>query len=165
MSAAGCTQETPGDEEPVSDSGQSSPIPVHAAKVARVTLKPTLNLVGVITSIPERTAIVSPQIGGWVQELKVVEGQIIHANDPLLEFDKRAALIAVKRAQAVVAQTAAVVKRMETGYLPQEIAGARKDAEQAAATVDGLSSELTALKKLLDRREISGSCTKQNSKH
>lgn len=151
--AIGCTHETP--EDVSEDPSPLNSIHVQAEKAARVTLKPTLNLVGVITSIPERIAVISPQIGGWVKKLKVTEGQVIHANDPLVEFDKRSVQTAVKRAKAVVDEKTAVVKRLKSGYLPQEIAGAQQDAQQAAAKVDGLKNELNALKKLLDRREIS----------
>jgi RND family efflux transporter MFP subunit len=44
---------------------------------------------------------------------------------------------------------------LKRGYLPEEIAAARQDAANAQATVDGLRNELTALKDLLDRNEIS----------
>jgi len=44
---------------------------------------------------------------------------------------------------------------LKSGYLPEEIAGARQDASNAEATVEGLRNELTALKNLLDRREVS----------
>ncbi len=57
--------------------------------------------------------------------------------------------------QGVVDEKTAAVKRLQRGYLPQEIAGARQDVDKAAATVEGLRNALNALKGLLDRREIS----------
>ena len=150
----GCSSdESSGDE--TADSGAKTPVSVQAAKVERVTLYPTLELVGTIIAIPERTAVVSPQIAGWVRELPVVEGQSVGAGDPLVELDQKLAQTAMNRASAVVAEKAAVLSRLKRGYLPQEIAGARQDADQAAATVDGLRNELTALKELLDRGEFS----------
>ncbi len=99
---AGCSSDVPNDNENL-DSGALTPVRVQAAKAERVTLRPTLDLVGTIVAIPERTAVVSPKIGGWVQELHVVEGQSVHAGDALVELDARSARTAVKRAHAVVA--------------------------------------------------------------
>ncbi|MFV2065768.1 MAG: efflux RND transporter periplasmic adaptor subunit [Pirellulales bacterium] len=151
---AGCSSDVPGDGE-TADSGAFAPVRVQAGKAERVTLRPTLDLVGRIAAIPERTAVVSPPIAGWVQKLHVVEGQSVRSGDPLVELDARSARTAMKRANAVVAEKSAAVRRLQRGYLPQEIAGSRQDADKAAATVDGLRNELTALKDLLDRREIS----------
>jgi RND family efflux transporter MFP subunit len=152
--AAGCSGDLPSDHAPA-DPGESTAVRVQAATVERVSLQPVLDLVGTITAIPERTAVVSPQSGGWVQTLHVVEGQTIHTGDPLVELDARSARTAMMRATAVVEEKTAAVQRLQRGYLPQEIAGARQDAEKAAATVEGLQNELTALKDLLDRNEIS----------
>ena len=152
--AAGCSRGVQNDGA-TADSGSSTAVHVQVATAERVTLRPTLDLVGTIAAIPERTAVVSPQLGGWVQKLLVVEGQSVHAGDLLVELDARSAHTAVKRAQSVVAEKTAVVRRLKRGYLPQEIAGARQDADKAAAMVDGLKNELTALKDLLDRDEIS----------
>ncbi len=143
------------DDEASAGASPATAVRVQAATAQRVTLRPTLDLVGMMMPIPERTAVVSPQIGGWVQKLYVVEGQSVHADDPLVELDARSSQAAVKRAQSVVAEKAAVVSRLKRGYLPQEIAGAHQDADKATATVDGLQNELTALKELLDRDEIS----------
>ena len=152
--AAGCSSGAPGDEQPA-DSSASPPVRVQAVTVQRITLRPTLDLVGAITAVPEHTAVVSPQVAGWVRKLHVVEGQSVRAGDVLVELDARSAQTALKRAAAVVAEKSAAVSRLKRGYLPQEIAGAQQDADQAAATVDGLRNELLALKNLLDRREIS----------
>jgi len=148
--SAGCSN-----DNATAKSSARTPVRIQAEKANRVTLRPSLDLVGRIVAIPERTAVVSPQFSGWVQTLHIVEGQSIRAGGPLVELDARWAKSAKKRAHAVVAEKKAVVSRLKRGYLPQEIAGARKDAEKAAATVEGLRNELTALKDLLNRREIS----------
>jgi len=159
----GCSSEIASDDG-AADSGGLTAVRIQAATVERTTLRPTLDLVGTIAAIPERIAIVSPQIGGWVQKLHVVEGQTVRAGDPLVELDLRSARTALKRAEAVVAEKTAAVRRLKSGYLPQEIAGVRQDAEKAAATVDGLRNELTALKDLLDRREVSAVLYETKSK-
>ena len=153
-SLIGCTQSGP---EATSEESAAAPRPV-AVQVARAqvrTLHPTLTLNGAIIAIPERTASVSPQLGGWVRKLHVVEGQSVRAGDCLVELDPRSAQVSVMRAEAIVQEKQAAVERLKRGYLPEEIAGAKQDADNAAAKVDGLRTELTALKDLIDRHEIS----------
>ncbi|HBN78771.1 MAG TPA: hypothetical protein DD473_23760, partial [Planctomycetaceae bacterium] len=151
----GCTQSS---DQTISTDDSLSVQPTVTVQVAQAeisTLKPILDLVGVVTAIPEKTAVISPQLGGWVRKLDVVEGQSVKAGELLVELDPRSAEVAVQRAAATVAEKTAALKRLKSGYLPEEIAGARQDAGNAAATVDGLSNELAALKDLLDRNEIS----------
>ncbi|MCH5375174.1 MAG: efflux RND transporter periplasmic adaptor subunit [Planctomycetes bacterium] len=152
MALAGCSDNT-SDTPPVGAIDRA--VSVHVAEAKITTLRPKLNLVGTIIAIPERTAVVSPQLGGWVAKLDVVEGQSVHDGDVLVELDTRSADVSAQRARAIVAEKDAVVKRLKSGYLPEEIAGARQEAHKAAATVDGLRNELAALKNLLDRGEIS----------
>jgi len=153
---AGCSDSTQPASSPSSDNAEvTQTVSVQVAKAEITTLKPSLDLVGMITAIPEKTAVISSQLGGWVRKLDVVEGQSIHAEDLIVELDDRSSKVAVQRAKAIAAEKEAAVKRLKSGYLPEEIAGARQDADKAAATVDGLRNELTALKKLLDRNEIS----------
>lgn len=131
------------------------PVTVQVAKAELITLRPELELVGTLTAIPERTAMVSSQLGGWVKKLAVVEGAPVKANQLLVQLDDRAARTDVDRALAIVAEKESALKRLKRGYLPQEIQTARKDRDKAQATVDGLQNELAALKELLARREIS----------
>lgn len=153
LTLAGCTKGTvPGDTtvEP-----EPQPVPVQVAKAELTTLHPQLDLVGTIIAIPERTAVVSPQLGGWVEKLAVVEGQTVKAGDLLVQLDARAAQTDVERASAIVAEKESAVKRLKRGYLPQEIETARQDRDKAKAAVDGLRGELAALDDLLKRQEIS----------
>lgn len=152
VAMSGCSGTTPGAS---STSAIEQPVSVHVAQAEITTLRPTLDLVGAIVAIPERTAVVSPQLGGWVSKLDVVEGQSVRAGDVLVELDPRSAQVAVQRAEAIIAEKDAAVKRLKRGYLPEEIASVRQDADKAAATVDGQRNELAALKDLLDRGEIS----------
>jgi len=154
LTMTGCSDKTQETSQAAS-LPQEPLVSVRVARTKLTTLRPTLDLVGVIVAIPERIAVVSPQLGGWVSKLEVVESQTVHASDILVELDGRSAQIAVQRAQSLVAGKEAVVSRLQRGYLPEEIAGVRQDADKASATVEGLRNELTALKDLLDRREIS----------
>lgn len=148
----GC-QQTPSNEAEAAPEPQ--PVSVEVATVELVNLQPKLELVGTIIAIPERTAMVSPQLGGWVDKLAVVEGQTVKAGDLLVHLDDRVAHTDIERAQAVVAEKETALKRLKRGYLPQEIETARQDRDKAKAAVDGLKSEVAALDDLLKRREIS----------
>ncbi|WP_158265327.1 efflux RND transporter periplasmic adaptor subunit [Blastopirellula marina] len=130
-------------------------VPVQVAKAEVVTLHPELELVGTLIAVPEQTAVVSPQLGGWVEHVNVVEGEHVKAGQLLAQLDAHAAQTDIERAQGVVAEKTAILHRLKRGYLPREIEGARKDRDKAQATLDGLQNELTALKDLLDRHEIS----------
>lgn len=154
LAMAGCSGKMP-EPSTASASPADERVSVQVARAEITTLRPALDLVGTIVAIPERTAVVSPQLGGWVSELDVVEGQSVGAGDVLVELDARSAQVAVQRAQAIVAEKDAALTRLKRGYLPEEIAGARQDAHQAAGTVDGLRKELAALKDLLDHDGIS----------
>ncbi len=136
---------TPAAPEASTDDRQTPAQPTVSVRVAAAeiaTLHPVLNLVGTIVAIPEKTAVISPQLGGWVSKLDVVEGQSVSVGERLVELDPRSAQVAVQRAEATVSEKAAAVKRLKSGYLPEEIAGARQDARNAAASVDGLQNEL-----------------------
>ncbi|MEZ6073495.1 MAG: efflux RND transporter periplasmic adaptor subunit [Pirellulales bacterium] len=130
-------------------------VEVEVAEATLTTLHPTLELVGTIVAVPEQTAMVSPQLGGWVETLAVVEGQTVEAGRLLVQLDDRSARTDVQRAAAVVAEKQAALRRLKRGYLPQEIETARQDRDKAQATVDGLRSELGALDDLLKHGEIS----------
>ena len=130
-------------------------VSVEAAKAELTTLRPKLELVGTVVAIPERTATVSPQLGGWVEKPAVVEGQSVKAGELLVKLDARSAQTDVQRAGAIVAEKEAVLLRLEHGYLPQEIESARQDRDRAKATGGGLRAELIALRDLLQRGEVS----------
>lgn len=137
------------------DSETVSPVQVEAAKVEKTTLHPSLNLVGQIVAMPEHTAVVSSQSGGWVSSVAVVEGQTVHRDDILVTLDSRRADSDLTRAKAVLSQMQANLAKLQQGYLPEEIDQVRQTREAAQANVDSLQTEVSALEKLLDHDEIS----------
>lgn len=154
LAPVGCSRKT--SEDSLTDSSSTQPpVSVQAANAELITLRPMLDLVGAIITIPEKTAVISPQLGGWVIRLDVVEGQAVRAGEPLVDLDPRSAKVAIQKAEAIVAEKQAAVERLKSGYLPEEIAGVQQDADNASATVDALTNELKALKELLDRNELS----------
>lgn len=154
LSSIGC-----GKHEPAAPEEESllpkEPVPVEAVKVEAASLRPTLDLVGTMVAVPERVAVVSPQLGGWIEKVHVVDGQAVHAGDLLVTLDPRIAQVDLERARATVAEKQAVVARLKRGFLPQELEVARQDRDKARATMEGLRGELDALQKLVARKDIS----------
>ncbi len=142
-------------EQSEEDDPPTTPVPVHAVAAERTTLHPFLDLVGTFEAIPERTATVSPQAGGWIDTVHVVDGQTVKAGQSLVQLDARLAKVEMARGQAVVQEKEAVLKRLKRGFLPQEIEMARREADKAERTLEGLQSEFGALEPLRRRNEIS----------
>ncbi|HEY5312333.1 MAG TPA: efflux RND transporter periplasmic adaptor subunit [Pirellulales bacterium] len=153
LGLAGCSSATP--PEPDEAAALTRPVPVEAIEVQPMTLRPALDLIGTIIAIPEKTAVVSSQLGGWVQQIKVVEGQQVHQGDKLVMLDSRSAAADVDRAKALVAEKQAVLARMQRGYLPEEVEGASQDRDKARAAMESLRGEAAALQELQARNEIS----------
>ncbi|MCH8830956.1 MAG: biotin/lipoyl-binding protein, partial [Planctomycetes bacterium] len=150
----GCGKKTASEES--EHEGPTTAVPVRAVVVRRTTLHPSIDLVGTFQAIPELTAIVSPQAGGWiVDKVNVVEGQKIKADDTLVILDARKANNAFARAQAVVNVRRAVLTRLKIGYRKEEIEAARQNAKNAKQTVAGLQLRFDALEPLLNRNEVS----------
>jgi multidrug efflux pump subunit AcrA (membrane-fusion protein) len=118
------------------------------------TLRPSINLVGTIVAIPERTSSVSAQIGRVVEKLAVAEGDTVHAGDLLLALDDRQAQIDLARAAALLAEKAAVLERLKRGPLPQEIEAARQNRDKAQAALKASEAQLAALEPLRQREEV-----------
>ena len=150
----GCSHGTPS-ADGEAGAAPAEPVPVQAVKLAPAHLRPSLDLVGTTAAAPERIAIISPQVGGWVQKVHVVDGQVVRAGDLLVTLDSRIARVDLERAKAAVAEKEAVVARLKRGYLPEELEVARQDRDKARAMMDGLKGEITALQELLARKEIS----------
>lgn len=129
-------------------------VSIQAAPVRRVTLHPSLELVGVLIAIPERTSLITSQQGGWVEQVEVVDSQPVHQGDVLVRLDQRTARANLARAQAAVEEKQAALVRLKRGYLPQEIESARQERDRAQATMESLRVELTALQELLNRNEL-----------
>jgi multidrug efflux pump subunit AcrA (membrane-fusion protein) len=147
---SGCSR---GQHEPAGEA-PPQPVPIHAATAITTTLHPSVNLVGTIVAIPERTSSVSAQIGRVVEKLAVAEGDQVHAGDLLVMLDDRQAQVDLARATALVAEKEAIVDRLKRGPLPQEIEAARQNRDKAQAALKGAEAQLAALKPLEQRSEV-----------
>ncbi len=149
----GCASEQAA--EKADDSGAGSPIPVRVAQAQLITLRPSIDLVGMLVSMPERTAIISAQIEGRIQTVSVVEGAIVKNGQTVFVLDTRPAEAELLRARAVVAQQQAVLGRLKHGYLPQEIERAKQDMNKARAELESLRLRVDAAARLRENDEIS----------
>lgn len=149
----GCRPSAP--EEAEEDLLPKDPVPVKAVQAERTTLRPSVDLVGTLVALPECTTTVSPQVGGWVQKVLVVEGATVQAGDEVVLLDPRLAEVEVAKATASVAEQEAVLAKLKRGYLPQELEMARHEVHKCQETMDSLRAELTALEPLRQNKEVS----------
>jgi multidrug efflux pump subunit AcrA (membrane-fusion protein) len=154
LAIAGCKKAAPGESND-EDKLPKEPVPVRAVKVGRTTLKPSIDLVGTLVAIPEKSASISPQIAGWIQKITIVEGGPVRAGDELLHLDSRLAEADHAKATASVDEKAAILQRLKHGPRPEEIEVARHDAHKARVTMEALRGEMEALKSLQARNEVS----------
>lgn len=147
----GCASQHSSEEE----ASEGSPVPVRATKVQLTTLRPSIDLVGTLIAIPERTAIIAAQIEGHIQTVSVVEGAIVKSGQTLLQLDTRQIQADQQRAQAVVNQQQAILDRLKNGYLPQEIEIAKQEAQRAKAELDSMRERVEAARSLRKNNEIS----------
>lgn len=145
----------PADEVAEEGTLPTEPIPVEAITVESRALRPSLDLLGTMIAVPERLAIISPQLGGWVEKVHVVDGQAVHAGEVLVTLDSRTARANLDQALAMVAEKEAVLARLKRGYLPHELEVARQDRDKAKAAMEGFRGEMEALQELRARNEVS----------
>jgi len=131
------------------------PVPVRAAEVESTTLRPTLEMVGLIEAIPEKTACVSARTNGTIEKILVVEGSRVKEGEELVRLDSRPAEAEVARAQAALDEKRAVLERLRRGRRPEEIEAARQEARKAQLKFEALRLKVRSMKELRDRGEVS----------
>jgi HlyD family secretion protein len=154
LAAAGCKKVDSGESDD-NDKLPKEPVAVRAVTVERTDLKPSIDLVGSLVAIPERTTVVSPQIAGWIQKVMVTEGDRVRSGDELLHFDPRMAEGEVAKAVAAVDEKTAILDRLKHGARAEEIEMARHDLHKAQLAVEALHGEVAALKSLRSNNEVS----------
>ncbi len=137
------------------ESAPETPVPVRVAEAQIRTLHPSVDLVGTLVAIPERTALIAAQGEGQIQQVAVVEGDAVKSGQTLIQLDSRQAEAEVKRAEGVVGQQQAILDRLKHGYLPQEIEMARQAACKAKAELEALRMRVEASAKLHENSEMS----------
>lgn len=131
------------------------PVTVETATAKIQALKPTVDLVGSIMAIPEKTAALSSQVSGSIETVSLNEGQEVHAGDEIVRLDARAAQAALARARAICEAAAATLALLKKGPLPAEIEVARQDVAKASRVAENLRAKYDALKPLQETGEVS----------
>jgi len=150
----GCKRGT-SEEHGEEDSLPKEPVPVRAFQARQSNLKPSIDVVGSLVAIPERMTSVSPQIAGWIQTIRVVEGDRVRKGEELLHLDPRMAEADLAKNSAAVKEKAAIVERLKRGPRSEEIEMARHDAHKAQIAMQALHGEVAALKSLRASNEVS----------
>jgi multidrug efflux pump subunit AcrA (membrane-fusion protein) len=148
----GCRR--PADEaEP--DDPAVQPVPVRAAQARVTTLRPSIDLIGAIVPIPERTSEVSTQVAGQIERVAVIEGQSVQAGDVLIQVDPRPGEARLAGARATEQRAGATLAKLEHGPRPEEVEAARQTARQLAAVTQSLGAKLDALRSLHEKGDVS----------
>ena len=96
---------------------------------------------------------VSAEVGGRILELKVAEGDRIHAGDLIARLDTRDTELSLQRSQAERAQADAQLRLLLAGSRPEDIKQAEAQAQASDADVAAAQADLGNAETDLDRYE------------
>ena len=142
-------------DEAASQETALQPVPVRAAQATETTLRPSIDLIGTIVPIPERTSEVTAQGEGQITRISIVEGQSVQAGDTLVETDPRPAETRLAGARAAEQRAEAALAKLEHGPRDEEVEAARQAARQLAAVARSLAEKLDALRPLHESGDLS----------
>ena len=132
-----------------------APVPVRVARATQTSLTPTLDLLGMLVPIPERTVTLSIQIPGLIRDVLVHEGQSVEADDVIVRLDDRIVASDLAVAEANVKRAKAQLLALEHGARIEEIQAARNRVEEAKSRTVALRKKHAALQPLWEHKEIS----------
>jgi HlyD family secretion protein len=150
--SSGCRQSS---DEAESQDTPSQPVPVRAAQATETTLRPSIDLIGTIVPIPERTSEITAQGEGQITHISIVEGQLVQAGDTLVETDSRPAEARLAGARATEQRAQATLAKLEHGPRAEEVEAARQAARQLDAVARSLAAKLDALRSLHEKGDLS----------
>lgn len=148
----GCRQSP---DETASEETPSKPVPVRATRAAMTILRPSIDLIGAIVPIPERTCEISAQTEGQIAGVLIVEGQSVRAGDRLIKLDCRLAEARLAGARAAEQRANATLAKLEHGPRAEEVEAAHQTARQLAAVARSLAAKLDALRSMRDKGDLS----------
>lgn len=110
---------------------QFGPTPVYLEPVEQRAIRQTAELVG--TAEARRRAVVGAEVAGRVEAVPADAGDFVRAGDPLCRMRTTPVRLQLDQAQGQLAALQAALRKMQTGYRPEEIeqADARVKAAQA----------------------------------
>jgi multidrug efflux pump subunit AcrA (membrane-fusion protein) len=136
------------------ESKTTAPVPVRCVTASVTTLRPSIELLGVLVAIPEKTVVLSTQFAGQVRSISIVEGQHVQTGEELLRLDDRPTEAQRAKARAVVAENRAVLDRLKHGSRPEDIDAARQDLQRAEANLRPMLARLESATKLHETHVI-----------
>lgn len=145
----------PSSEQAETGDVPAEPTAVRAAQATVTTLRPSVDLIGTVVPIPERTSEISTPVEGSVARIVIVEGQAILANAPLMYLDCRMAEARLAGAGAREQKAQAALARLEHGPRVEEIETARQTARQLAAVARALRTKFEAMTVLHEKNGVS----------
>ena len=150
----GCSRVAPAREPESAD--ETAPVPVRCASAAVTTLRPSVELVGTLVTLPERTVVLSTQVAGQVRSVRVVEGQSVRAGDELLQLDDRSAETQRAKARAVVEEIGAIVARLKHGSRTEDIDVARQELHRSETNLRLMRAKLEPAMESQELHIVSG---------
>lgn len=133
----------------------ADPVSVDVVDATVTTLRPSIDLVGTIVSLPERSYDIAARIEGLITRVAVVEGQSVHTGDTLVTLDERILQARLETARAAVQKAQATLTKLEHGPRPQEIEAAHQKSLQLDAVARSLQSKVDAMRVLHDKGDVS----------
>lgn len=134
----------------------AEPVPVRCVAALVTTLRPSIEVVGTVVGVPEKTAVLSTQVAGQVERVLVVEGQQVQAGDVLLDLDNRSAEAQSAKARAVVEETRAIVARLKHGTRTEDLEVARQDLRKSESILSLMRLQVDSAAAVGDAHIISG---------
>lgn len=133
------------------------PIPVTLGKVEQRTMPVLLRAIGHIE--PISTVAVKARIGGELQRVSFVEGQLVHVGQTLFTIDPRQYEAALRQAEAALLRDEALLKKAESdvqryGQLVKQDFVTKQDYDQAVATADALRATVASDRATIDNAKL-----------
>lgn len=126
------------------------PTVVSTQTVAEENWQPTLPSVGTIT--PTRGVVISSEVAGVIREIHFDSGQMVEANDLLVQFD---AEVDIAEAEALEAENQlAVTTRDRLQRVVSSNLGSRSDLDEAQAQVDSSRARVAAKQATIRKKTV-----------
>jgi multidrug efflux system membrane fusion protein len=139
------------------------PVPVTVARAEQRTMPVTLHAIGHVE--PIQTVAVKARIGGELQKVWFVEGDVVRAGATLFTIDPRPYQAAVRQAEAQLAKDQALLQKAVTdvqryGELVKRDFVTKQDYDQVVANADALRAIVAADQATIDNARLQvGYCT------
>lgn len=153
---SGCTR-FGGEEE---EAEEAAAVPVDVVQAALATMTQTLTVTGTIRAM--RSADIAPQLSAEVREVKVREGDVVRAGQPLITLDRvhaesqaRQARAGVEAARARLQAARSRLAVFEQGAREEERAIARSRLEQTRSALEQARADLERMRGLFEKGAVS----------